>query len=512
MEYLGAYDSLNQALKYDFISELTPGVWKITRKSDRIDFLAHDITDTLTTDPSLPIEDSETPLHSLLGPNGLDMLTPVAAILSHENLVSLVDWFSVEKSVRGGRFQRRHYSVWDFCDAGNLGNLLNKEVNTPPNTERYPDDDELVLKREEEDNVRQGLNPDGSEPPPITSGGHLPESLCWHVLVSVLKALAWLHDGSRNVSRDKQHGLYMDPDPDWEPMLHRNIIPNNIFLSHPRRDEWYGACKLGNYGNLFVSNHHHGASKNPKTERKLSKALAPPRMTKFQPLRDLVVLDEKYSYSYPQENDQPYTIMSEWRELGLIMQGMMIHPVSDDHLKRVSLWDVATNLKYVPYSADLKNIVVMLMTVNPDEKTKEGSYVVEMRDTMTSSLCLQAINGFEAWKKSKHPEARKMVHADDLFVEQLVEDRREERAAAQSSEEVKQVLLQQDTNFGDVPLEPVPPELDFPHNLEGMDDDDHHHGLRGPIADPMDDPIDDLMGDPMDDDDDLGEDGGDGEN
>ncbi|TLD30585.1 hypothetical protein PspLS_02376 [Pyricularia sp. CBS 133598] len=160
-------------------------------------------------------------------------------LLNHENLVSIAG------EVTGARIVKTdgpvvvlpcQYLVFDHCDAGTLDTMLRKP------------------------------------PTPLTSTGFIPPSLCWHVLVSLLRALAWLHDGYRedgvgttvNAPQGMNHDGYEQDnwfqDADWLAILHCNIAPENVFLQRPRGSETYGLVKLGNFANAQVANHVRGAN------------------------------------------------------------------------------------------------------------------------------------------------------------------------------------------------------------------------------------------------------------
>ncbi|KAI1768522.1 hypothetical protein GGR53DRAFT_377795 [Hypoxylon sp. FL1150] len=399
MSFLSPYDTScdQRILDYDFITEISPGVWKVRDKKNRVEWLAHE----MTVDLYNPENDEPTAFRSLMS-DSERIYRPMFAILSHDNLVRFKDWITSKRPLVGGGFEYRIYAVWDFCDAGNLGNLLVRPpVHTPGPLKRYPEDEPNTVDYwanfPEEEEVEQ----------------FLPESLCWHVLLSVMKALSWLHDGSWEME-SKNGRFAMRPEPDWQPILHRNITPENIFLQHPEATEWYGPCKLGNYGNLYISGHHNGDGKESTKERHFSKPLAPYKMVKFTSLDDLALRDRNQGYSYPQEPDQPYTLISELRALGEIIQLMMLKPgtVSVTDLRNHSIFD---NLNRAPYSALLKNTVALLMTYNPDEKRKDGSYLQEQRIWYTSMLCTTAHGRFNEWKQSGEPEGKKATLREDAI-------------------------------------------------------------------------------------------------
>ena len=231
-----------RAYKYDLVSELSPGTWRVIRKADRFEFLARDVTDEL-------YGPEPTALRSLLDPEPDDMGTALMCLLNHENLVNFVDWIQVN----GWRKQQprpRHFFLYDFCTAGTLENLF-----MPPTRLEDPDleADHLRHRREAE---RAGKEVEKPKEP----SEFLPESLCWHVLCSVLKALAWLHHGVReDYNPETNEYEELDASVDWLTVLHRDITASNIFFCHPQtKMETYGLCKLGNLGRAFVSGHANG--------------------------------------------------------------------------------------------------------------------------------------------------------------------------------------------------------------------------------------------------------------
>jgi hypothetical protein len=73
----------------------------------------------------------------------------------------------------------------------------------------------------------------------------LPESLCWHVLISISKALRWLHHGVKET--EGIPGDIMKHDDDWQPILIRDVSPGQIWFKKPKPGETYGECKLGGF-------------------------------------------------------------------------------------------------------------------------------------------------------------------------------------------------------------------------------------------------------------------------
>ncbi|KAH6981108.1 hypothetical protein BKA56DRAFT_51946 [Ilyonectria sp. MPI-CAGE-AT-0026] len=154
----------------------------------------------------------------------------VAQILNHENLVSLVgriDSRPFSKIQKNSQTQKKDeklesYLVWDYCDAANLSALFREH---PCKDYSY----------------------------------YLPESLCWHVLRALTRAVTYLHDGKRlrfdegllpGASR-----AWRTADADWLSILHRAIEPANIYFQHPRGTETYGQCKLANFSKATVTSH-----------------------------------------------------------------------------------------------------------------------------------------------------------------------------------------------------------------------------------------------------------------
>ncbi|KAI1758386.1 hypothetical protein F4782DRAFT_477876 [Xylaria castorea] len=278
-------DYYDNGLKYELITEVSPKVWKIIRKDDRMEYLAQDVTDTLFTDVNSKPQQL-TSYGQLFAPGGENLLEQVKIILNHPNLVSLVDCFALQFSNSGKVGREQWFTVWDYCDAGNLGNLLVPAVPRPqdhaPSPKLLDGDDDVEME-------------DAFRGPKF-----LPESFCWHVLTSVLKALMWLHDGVRDVRVAKNNTWQrVYENLDWQPMLHRKIHPQNIFIGYPRRKEWYGHVKLGNYGRLYVSGHCQtpGDQHAPIS----SKAIGPPPKRKSARLEDMIAFDTNYGSVYPHQ-------------------------------------------------------------------------------------------------------------------------------------------------------------------------------------------------------------------
>ncbi|KAI1116422.1 hypothetical protein F5Y14DRAFT_64099 [Nemania sp. NC0429] len=349
--YAEYYDN---GLKYEFITEIAPNVWKISRKSDRMDYLAHDVTDMLFADVNSNPQ-KLTDYGRLLAPDGENMIENVKAVLNHPNLVCLVDCFALQFSDSGKLGREQWFAVWDYCDAGNLGNLL-----LPP--QPHPQDPAPSVQHGNGDGDIE-MEDASREAGEWAAAKFLPESLCWHVLTSLLRAITWLHDGVYDVVQGEDGRWKMiDEGAEWLPMLHRNITPQNVFIGYPRRREWYGPVKLGNYGRLFISGHCQDAGLQHAPT--LSKAIGPhPRH--WAPLEELATLDFQHGSIYPYQIAQPYTFVSEYRAVGEIIQAMMIEPIGGNHMERIRSQPAQANLQNAKYTGRLKNFVVKLMENDP---------------------------------------------------------------------------------------------------------------------------------------------------
>ncbi|GAP88328.1 putative g2-specific serine threonine protein kinase protein [Rosellinia necatrix] len=398
-------DYRDGALKYEFITEISPDVWKISRKSDRMEYLAQDVTDTFFIDadsnPQKLTDQGQ--LLTLDGHGGLKM---VKVVLNHPNLVSLVDFFALQFSKSGRLGRERWFTVWDYCDAGNLGNLFVPSQPLPQNSAPLPNLDREDEDVNMEDAPRESENREGPK--------FLPESFCWHVLTSVLRALSWLHDGVHDiVQRESGEWERRHEQVDWPPILHRNITPQNIFIGYPRRKEWYGPVKLGNYGQLVVSGHYPHPGKNEAPT--FSKAIGPPPGQNVRRLGDLIVHDATYGSVYPRQPDQPYTTVSEYRALGEIIQAMMIEPTGSGHVERMQAQPARLNLREANYTGRLKNFVVKLMEFDPWGNIAEATQ--RKLTYVTSDLYCEAQQGVQWFLGTGNDEAKAYVASRTAEVE-----------------------------------------------------------------------------------------------
>ncbi|CRK44320.1 hypothetical protein BN1723_001006 [Verticillium longisporum] len=221
---------------------------------------------------------------------------------NHENIVSLAGYLR-QKPLNAKPFSdveaTEDYLVWDNCDAGNLEALL-------------------VDKNPQVKNRRV----------------FMPESLCWHVLTSVMRALAWAHDGYRH-DVDWKAGTHMwaKTDTDWMPILHRAITPASILFQNPRGAEMYGQCKLGHWGQAFVSGHpasrhDKGARGEPTISNAFGQIMAPhAEPSHLEATREVSLVEmrksmDKYTRD-GQKNHRMYTLSDEHWALGAVLYRMM---------------------------------------------------------------------------------------------------------------------------------------------------------------------------------------------
>lgn len=210
--------------QYELTKELAPDTFLVRRKSDGQLFLGYP-WDVETTAPGF---------HALMQRGANDA---VLALLNHSNLISHVD--TIHSYVtRRGELAHQTVSLTDYCAAGTLWNFMEKTPVQP------------VINLET-NRVQKWL----------------PESLCWHVALSMLKALAWLHEGFRDedvIAVMQEIGAAWQKSAgetargrgeDWMPVLHRGVNATNIYFQKPQGSETYGLCKLGNFGEVFVSGH-----------------------------------------------------------------------------------------------------------------------------------------------------------------------------------------------------------------------------------------------------------------
>ncbi|MCJ1261463.1 hypothetical protein MMC22_001327 [Lobaria immixta] len=128
-------------------------------------------------------------------------------LLNHPNLINLVAIVQDAKV----RTTSKSYTVWEDCNRGTLNRLLWHEPG------------------------RRQID--------------LPESLCWHVLDGISKALLWLHCGRKHTF---PYDSDMNHDDDWQPITITELTPANIYFTASHGNETYGDVKLGGFRSARV--------------------------------------------------------------------------------------------------------------------------------------------------------------------------------------------------------------------------------------------------------------------
>ena len=220
---------------------------------------------------------------------GIGAPEAAARVLNHENLVSLHgEWVSGVldgvgpvfdvvnnlKDKKGKQVER--WVVWDWCDAGSLKGLVEHYGGGVGECVvwGHVDEEEKGKKGKGAAKGKGGLPRKEDLGTVLTKGrpstikegkGFLPESLVWHVALGVLRALMFLHEGKRDVvsvEKDPATGTFKrvrrvngppETEPDWLPILHRDVRAENIYLQHPRGVETYGPVKLGGFEHCYVA-------------------------------------------------------------------------------------------------------------------------------------------------------------------------------------------------------------------------------------------------------------------
>ncbi|KAG0646016.1 Serine threonine-kinase ATG1 [Hyphodiscus hymeniophilus] len=199
----------------------------VTRAVDNERFLATEIPKTLTKDRGQ--DRITTPLAPCILPS---TAVTLSLILNHPHIISLVDIQPIT-SLSGSVSEsgpNADLTIWEDMNAGTLAYLL-------PDVSDLPSVNDAV-------GWHALCSVDLSRP-------SLPESLCWHVLRSISKALLWLHYGVKETEGIR--GEYLKHDDDWHAILIRDISPSQIWFKKARGrsdnfgPETYGECKLGGF-------------------------------------------------------------------------------------------------------------------------------------------------------------------------------------------------------------------------------------------------------------------------
>jgi hypothetical protein len=214
---------------------------RVLRTSDQALFLACKIPTILTKD--VKKDSTTTNLASCILPTAA---IPLSLILNHPNIISLVDIIQTS-ALEGSTSQRGPYGdiiVWEDMTAGSLSYLLPDPSTYPP----FADHNAWNLL------AAQNFH-----------RFSLPESLCWHVLKAISRALLWLHYGVKEGGT----GEWEECDEDWQTVLIMDISPGQIWFKKPRGEETYGECKLGGFGRARVMQGKGGGVEDVEREKEL---------------------------------------------------------------------------------------------------------------------------------------------------------------------------------------------------------------------------------------------------
>lgn len=194
---------------------------KVVRNNDSAFFLASKIPNVVTKDYNKDTYDTSL-ASTILPAAGV----PLSRILNHPNIISLVDIMhtsALADSVsQAGKYG--DVTVWEDMDAGTLEYLLPRSESLPAFTDT---DSWHALSHQNHQRFS------------------LPESLCWHVLRSIARALLWLHEGIKQSSGKQAN--WKKCDTDWQPILIMDVSPGQVWFQKPKGKETYGACKLGGF-------------------------------------------------------------------------------------------------------------------------------------------------------------------------------------------------------------------------------------------------------------------------
>ncbi|KAI0175211.1 hypothetical protein BJ166DRAFT_166147 [Pestalotiopsis sp. NC0098] len=431
------FAALKRSANYEFGPEIFEGLFKVSRKSDRFEFLARDETARLQDANGNP-----STLATLLHFNGLNFMTAIMRLLNHENLINIIDWIEVQTAPDASlTLPQRHFFIWDYCNAGTLENLLFREKRTPK-TELHLELEERERKEEEEimadadpndlDELRSKKKNEGPQP-------FMPEAFCWHVLCSVLSALAWLHHGVRREwNFDENDWEVKRASIDWQTTLHRNIKPSTIWFCHPQtKFETYGLCKLGNFKHAYITGVFNGVLENTMQPALEQIAMAPQR-GEMSHHEDLLSRYEKDPV-HPPKTEQTYTMTNEYRSLVDVVYSMMVQPIAGFEANRhwsslvtqddSEWWDYLNN---APYTNALKTFLTKLMAER-DHFDPSDRAAMEHRKEMTWNLYLEAEELYETFRTVKE-EGKEVITALHVQIEHY---KRGRRAADEAAAEEK---------------------------------------------------------------------------
>ncbi|KAK3708419.1 Serine/threonine-protein kinase Nek11 [Vermiconidia calcicola] len=170
----------------------------------------------------------------------------------------------------------------------------------------------------------------------------LPESLLWHTLISLLKAMLYLHTGRQDHKDSTAHK-------DWMPVVHNLINPETISYGEPpsgrspsahgvTRRPAYGVCKLGNFSQCVVLQSRH----NPIDDREVTD-----RREVFQHLHSRAKLTGYEAPELQVDGDELSGPASDLWSIGAVMVSMMTGGKS--------VWDLVREIKFADHAQKNRN-------------------------------------------------------------------------------------------------------------------------------------------------------------
>ncbi|KAK5626242.1 hypothetical protein RRF57_001957 [Xylaria bambusicola] len=112
-------------------------------------------------------------------------------------------------------------------------------------------------------------------------------------------------------------------------------------------------------------------------------------------------------------------MISEYRALGEIIQGMMIEPTGSSHIAKIQSKRARENVGNTKYTGRLKNFVVKLMEVDPWSK----SFETEPNPTyVTSDLYREALEGAQWYIAAASDDANAYITSRMAEAEDYVEN------------------------------------------------------------------------------------------
>ncbi|QSZ36185.1 hypothetical protein DSL72_007310 [Monilinia vaccinii-corymbosi] len=199
---------------------------QLIRIKDNESFLGFPIPDNKVSNPKNP--EWKTSLASAILPTAG---VPISRILNHPNIIGLIDIIHTDSLAGPTKHAgiTANIAVYEDMNLGSLDLLL-------PDPANYPNFNDLTGWRA------------------LASGNPnrfcLPESLCWHVLSNINRALLWLHSG---IKQTDSWGDWQKHDDDWQPILIRDVSPKQIWFRRAGGGATYGECKLGGFGAAVVT-------------------------------------------------------------------------------------------------------------------------------------------------------------------------------------------------------------------------------------------------------------------